>query len=118
MTSYMITAEPFLDQKNRCYKKIIVINQKPSGSLGQHVIRMQTPQLSPFSGQGPCTRKDSCKFVFKGGHGCDGLMEVDDLPILFNLVMSNGYSIDTGLTRMMNKSNVKVGSDLLCFITG
>jgi hypothetical protein len=116
MVTYMITAEPYLDQMTRSYRKILVINAKPPGQLGQYVTRINPPRLSPFVGNGPCTPYPGCKFAFKGR--CQGLMDVDDLPVLFNLVMSSGYTIDTGITKMMNKSKVQVGSDLLCFISG
>ena len=118
MVTYMITAEPYLDQRDRCYRKILVINSKPTGPLGNHVTRINPPRLSPFSGGSSCSRPQGCKFVFKGGHGCGGLMEIDDLPLLFNLITTSGYTIDTGVTKMMNKSKVQVGNDLLCFISG
>ena len=114
---YMISAIPFLDQRNRCYTKILTINEKPPGPLGNHIVRINPPRLSPFVNPSPCSPLPGCILAFKNGGRCSELMGVDDIPLLFTLITQGGYQIDTSITRMMNKSKVQVGHDLVCFIT-
>jgi hypothetical protein len=44
-------------------------------------------------------------------------MTPDDIPELFNFLLSNNYKIDTSITKMMNSSEVKMTNKLVCFIT-
>ena len=45
-------------------------------------------------------------------------MTVDDIPDLLGFLMENGYTIDTSLTKMMNKSDVKSSiNKLVCYIS-
>jgi len=122
--SYMISTRVFLDTFNQCYKNIIVINLQPEGPLGKIVRRLQMPPLSPFNVQGPCCSKNSCALALlslrrtcgDGRGGC--LMSDDEIPDLFSFMLSNGYKIDTSLTKMMNQSEVKINDNkILCFIT-
>ena len=49
------------------------------------------------------------------------LMLVDEIPDLFSYLLSNGYTIDTKITNMLNKSDIQFdtqnGKTLICFIT-
>ena len=52
------------------------------------------------------------------GAGTGRLMGDDEIPDLFSFLLSNGYSIDTGLTRMMNTSEVRLDNKkIIAFIT-
>ncbi len=117
MPTYMLTVQTYLDQLDKCYKKIIVINSEPQGNLRNFVTRLRPNKLSPFKQNSNCGCSQSCIYAFKNSDGCNKLLTVDDIPTLFNLIMQNGYTIDSGLTKMMNKSKVQVSNDLLCFIT-
>ena len=123
--SYMISTKVYLDNYNQCYKNIVVINLQPEGPLGKIVRKIHTPQLSPFNSISPCCKTKECSFAlfslndvcFNGEkNGC--LMCEDEIPNLFSFLLSNGYKIDTSLTKMMNQSEIKISNDkLLCFIT-
>lgn len=117
--SYMLSTRVFLDTFNQCYKNIIVINLPPEGPLGKIVRRLQMPPLSPFNTPGPCLSKNSCALALLSLRGgCCGLMSDDEIPDLFSFLLSNGYKIDTSLTKMMNQSQVKINDNkILCFIT-
>lgn len=118
MPTYSLTVRPYLDQHNRCYKKIITINAMPSGALGQYVRRINAPKLSPFKDASPCCPSSGCLYALAGLGGCrTELMCVDDVPDLFGFLSTNGYTIDSDLTKMMQKSAVRLDNDLLCFIT-
>jgi len=117
--SYMLSTRVFLDTFNQCYKNIVVINLPPEGPIGKIVRRVQMPPLSPFNTPGPCLSKNSCALALLSLRGgCCGLMSDDEIPDLFSYLLSNGYRIDTSLTKMMNQSEVKINDNkILCFIT-
>ena len=124
----MLSTRVFLDTFNQCYRNIIVINLPPDGPLGKIVRRLQMPPLSPFT---PCCNRigyKDCALALFSLRGCNGigigngngncLMYDDEIPDLFSFLLSNGYKIDTSLTKMMNQSEVKINNNkILCFIT-
>jgi hypothetical protein len=125
----MLSTRVFLDTFNQCYRNIVVINLPPEGPLSKIVRRLQMPPLSPFNAPGPCcnrVRAKDCSLALFSLEGCDGvgkgrgncLMYDDEIPDLFSFLLSNGYKIDTSLTKMMNQSEVKLNDNkILCFIT-
>jgi len=38
-------------------------------------------------------------------------MSVDEIPDLFSFLLSNGYTIDTSITKMMNQSSIRYKTD-------
>ena len=120
MPTYTLSVQPYLDQHNKCYRKILTLNAKPIGPLAQYVKQINAPKLSPFKEPSPCCPSKSCLLAITnidcGGCSSD-LMCVDDIPNLFSFLSSSGYTIDTGLTKLMQKSDVRLKNDLLCFIS-
>ena len=57
---------------------------------------------------------------FNNGNNCNNgnIMNETHIPELFSFLISNGYTIDTGLTKLLNKNEIKMNDDkVLCFIT-
>jgi hypothetical protein len=120
MPTYTLSVQPYLDQFNKCYKKIITVNTKPTGALLQHIKLISPPKLSPFKEQSPCCPSNNCIYAITdiNCNGCsNNLMCIDDIPNLFSFLSSNGYTIDSGLTKLMQKSDIRLKNDLLCFIS-
>ena len=120
MPTYTLSVQNFLDQHNKCYRKIITINAMPVGPLAQHIKRVNAPKLSPFKETSLCCPSSTCVFAVTNIDSpgcCSDLMCVDDIPNLFSFLSSNNYMIDTGLTKLMQKSNIRFNNDLLCFIS-
>lgn len=117
MPTYMLSVEPYLDEKNKTYCKIISVNIKPDGPLMSKVSRIKNVKLSPFKGNDNDNCYSNCKYAIRSFCDCHSLMNPDEIPELFNFLLSNGYSIDSNLTKMMNKSKVQLKKDILCFIT-
>ena len=48
-------------------------------------------------------------------------MIVDEVPDLISYLMSNGYTVDTSMTKMFNTSEIRfdtnIGNKLICFVT-
>ena len=120
-------SRPYLDTYNQCYKNIITINLLPQGPLAKFVRRIQLPVLSEFKQPGPCNRlKKCCLGLISINNGyCNkngsNLMVVDELPNLISFLLSNGYSVDTSISKMFNQSDIRFQTDnenkLICFIT-
>ena len=126
-TTYALYSQPYLDKKCQCYKNIVTINLQPKGPLEQLVRRIQFIPLSPFQQQGgPCVPYNNCGLALKSlnnwcHNGCDDLMIVDEVPNLIAFLMTNGYTVDTSITKMFNASDIKFNnfntSKLIAFIT-
>lgn len=118
-------SQPYLDTYNKCYKNIVVINLQPQGPLADLVKFVKFPPLSEFKQSAPCSPLKSCGYALISldgcRSGCGDLMVVDEVPNLISYLVSNGYSIDTSITKMFNQSDIKfdtnTGNKLICFIT-
>ena len=117
MPSYSISSQTYYDCYTECYKNILTINKNPVGHLSTIVKRIQTPKLSPFQEYSNCCSNDNCAFALYKIHNNCELMTPDDIPDLFNFLLSNDYKIDTSITKMMNGSDVKMTNKLVCFIS-
>ena len=112
---YALYKIPFLDNQTRCYKNIIKISSMPSGPLEDRVRRVNLPKLSPFKNNCCDFQNETCILAIINTDG--ELMSVDELPQLFEFLMLNSYTINTDVTEMMNRSQVKLTNPLICFIS-
>lgn len=120
-------SQPYLDTYNQCYKNIVVVNLKPQGPLGDLVRFVKFPPLSEFKQPGPCSPLKDCGYALMSLDGCNtgcsgnNLMAVDEVPNLISYLVSNGYSVDTSITKMFNNSDISfdnnTGNKLICFVT-
>ena len=128
MVMYSIVGAPFYDERNQCYKKIIRINKMPTGNLTHIVKRIRSPRLSHFdtyggNGGGDCCGSGSngfnppCIFAIFNPNHTNKLLTVDEIPDLMTFLVNNGYTIDTSITKMLMKSNVKPSNDLICYVS-
>lgn len=117
MRIYTLTSQPFLDQYHGCYKKIITVNQLPEGPLATITKQIHAPKVSPFKESSPCCPTSNCIYGIMDINNPTELMCISKLPNLFTFLSTNGYVIDTSMTKMMNESKVQMSNDLLCFIS-
>jgi hypothetical protein len=119
-------SQPFLDTYNQCYKNIVTINLIPQGPLAQFVRKVQFPPLSQFKQPGPCSRINNCGLALTSlnnicNKGCSGFMVVDEVPNLLSFLLSNGYSVNTSITKMLNTSDIRFETEnankLICVVT-
>ena len=110
--------QPYLDKINQCYKNIVVINMRPQGPLAEYVKIMKFPPLSEFKQK---SNKKECGLYLLSFYDNDKMMEVDEVPNLISYLVSNGYTVDTSITKMFNSSDISFdteqGKKLICFIT-
>ena len=127
--SYLLSSRPYLFGCE--YGNIITINLFPKGPLGKIVrqVNFSNNRLSEFTELNEYGNKCgyallSLRSLGVGGR-CVGagrnnhhLMTANEIPDLFSFLMSNGYKIDTSLTKMMNSSNIQIDTNnIIAFIT-
>ena len=126
LKTFSLFSQPYLDQYNQCYKNIVVINAHPQGPLDYLVRRVTFPPLSEFKQQSSCNPIKQCGLALMSlGNCCTGcneqLMIVDEIPDLMSYLISNGYTINTSVTKMFNTSDVRFNTNnrntLICFVT-
>ena len=130
-------SQPYYDPCSQCYLNIVTMNLPPRGPLLRLTRRVKLYPLSEFKEPGNCTRLQTCglglrsmRFLygfggFGGGYNnsysCSDLMTVDEVPDLFSFLLSNGYTIDTSITKMMNQSSIRYktnnSNELIALIT-
>ena len=137
MYTYTIKYEPYLDNLNdKSYRNIVTINQVPSGPLKDCVVRIRRAKLSPFSqnrGSSQYSCETPCVYAFTqriysivldeeegvpcgcgGGSssysGGDVLLCVDQIPDLLEIALTNNYTIDYKLSKLLTNTNTGVGS--------
>jgi hypothetical protein len=120
-------SQPYLDTYNQCYKNIVVVNLIPQGPLADLVRLVKFPKLSEFKQPGPCSPLKQCGLAITSLNEChrckfgSDLMVVDEIPDLISFLVSNGYTVDTSITKMFNTSDIKfdtnTGNKLICFTT-
>lgn len=114
--------EPFLNNFHKTYQNVITLSSMPDGPLANLVTTTSTSKLSPFQQLNSISSNPSnCVHVLlrypKSSTGSissvkntEHFMGHDDIPSIFSYLQSNGYEVDTKLTKMLFKSDVIGGT--------
>jgi hypothetical protein len=99
------------------YENIITIDKMPIGPLSQLVSHYSSPRLSPFQST---NQNNCCKYAIRRNYDSSKNMEnyflnADDVPSLLGYLMANGYTIDTSITKTIQKANVS-NKKMVCLI--
>ena len=120
---YTLSIIPYLEKCGN-YTNIVVINSIPEGPLRRFVRRIQLPRLSPFQtnhinknqSYGNGTKTCALALVLPSVSE-NRLVNVNDIPYLFQFLTTNGYKIDSKITNMMNRSDIRLSNEtILCFV--
>ena len=117
MVTYTLSSKVYLDTHNKCYKKIIIINDYPEGPLQNYVSNVKDNKLSIFQERSVCQEWKPCFYAIHYPGQSQHFFTIDHLPELFSLLTTNGYTIDTQLTQMINQSQTVSVDGIICFIT-
>ena len=108
LSVHSILSVPFYDTKAQQYTKILCVNAVPvAGPLAARVKTVRPPRLSGLYGSGSSSGSSG-----SSGSNCihalvcsssSSYMTPDDLPELFAFLVSNGYTVDLGLTKLAAK---------------
>lgn len=115
MPTYQLTSEVYLDKQNKCYKKIITINTSPDDPILNNIVKtVRREKLSEFQGYGnPCNCYKHCLYAILHPKNLRNFLCLDDIAELFTFLTTNGYTIDTSISKLLLKKN----KDIICFIT-
>lgn len=115
---YQIKKDIYYDNYNKCYKKIIVISPTPDFSTEPYLKKitklLHTEKISPYKEYNTCCEREICKYAFIDEY--NNYLTINDLPHIFSLLTTNGFKIETEITKMMQNSSVKI-KELVCFIS-
>ena len=106
--------EPILNPYNKVYQNVITLSCMPEGPLKDLVITKSFPKLSPFQ-QSSTTHRDQCVYVLSRypkqstsyPMGNETFMNGEDVPSLLSYLSTNGYKVESDLTRLIFDSNIK-----------
>jgi len=103
---YLISKQVYLDNHNKCYKTIIVINSKPKGKICDLVTNIRLEKLTESENNFGCCNKNLCIYAFKSlNNNCCQLMCIDEYPNLITFLSTNGYKINYQMTKLLSKEN-------------
>jgi hypothetical protein len=118
-TTFVMYLELIRININKTYQHIITVNTIPPGPLADMVKPMSFDKLSQFQQRGPNYDGFGCTNVLlrypkhagaissiKNG---DYFMTTDDIPSVLSYLQTNGYTVDTNMTKLMFKSRVTMG---------
>jgi hypothetical protein len=116
--SIVLYLEPVLNSYFKSYQNILTVSSMPSGPLKNMVFRVQFPKLSEFSSSSPFSSVSECGTYVLGRYtssinmsNSDSFMYADDIPSVLSYLQTNGYTIDTSLTTMLQKSEIRIGGN-------
>ena len=119
--SYTLSIEPYLNTYTKQYQNIITIDKMPLGPLAQLVSRYNSPKLSPF--QVSNIENNCCKYAIRRHYGSGACREnyfltTEDIPSLLGYLNTNGYSIDSNTTKIVQKAGIGfTNKKMVCIFT-
>ena len=103
---YLISKQIYLDNHNKCYKTIIIINSKPSGKLANLTTNVRLGKLAETDNLYGCCNKNLCIYAFKSlNNNCCQLMCIEEYANLITFLSNNGYKINYKMTKLLEKQN-------------
>ena len=115
--TYALFSRPFYKSCDQCYIKILTIDREPAAPLSNICKRVSFEKLSPFKQPGPCEKIQRCGYAIMNPNMTDEFATLDDLPLIFSWLLQNLYQVNTAITDMLNKSEVRMDNKLICFIS-
>jgi hypothetical protein len=118
--TFAIYIEPIRNTYYKTYQHVITFDAPPAGPLAKMVLTINTPPLSEFhqrstfSSSPPTRNGGRCVHVLsrypKGSPNANPkhsnvYMSPRDIPALYGFLQTNGYTIDTTLTKMTYQTN-------------
>ena len=119
MKLYNLSYRPYYDANKQCYRNIITINEMPKGPLASLVRRTNPPLISPFITNDPCdcNQGNHCIYAIYDLEN-NALLCMNSIPKLMSYLISNGYKIDSSMTKILSKVNLSINDEtLICYIS-
>lgn len=114
MILYSLETIPYYDSINQTYKNILTINKPADGPLRNITRKIKLNKLSPFDTYNNDYCRSSCVIGITKIDNTQELMCVEETPELFQFLLSNGYTIDSTVTKILQKSNIRTTGNIVC----
>jgi hypothetical protein len=119
---FKLSSTIYYDRIHEEYVRILCLNKPPTGPLSSKVFHLRRNKLTESQPYDEC---DRCIFVIKsdlysGYSGCKKYMYIplDDIDILFDYLIHNGYEIEKTFTKISQKNTrLNKNDDFICYIT-
>lgn len=114
---HAIYSTAYLDRLSKCYYNILVVSPTPMGNLRNMTKQIQLPNLTGVTNCGNCPPSSECMYAFLSINNPTELMQLIELPSLFSELQTNGYTVNSDLTKMLIKTGItQTNKTLLCYI--
>ena len=120
----------FLDKQSKTYYKVISLSAMPPGPLSNMVATQKFTPLSEFYSPSPWDiHNSSCNYILlrypkdtiRGSSSIHNFMSQNDIPSLFSYLSSNGYIVQTELSKLISDQGLHSGNassrKFICFAT-
>jgi hypothetical protein len=113
---FALKSKIYLDEFNKCYKKIIIADPVPNDEKILKILKtIPNKKLSPFQETDNCCPHNRCISAFVDPNNTCRLLCFEEITLLFQYLLSNGYTINTDITRIMLKGKNQI-PELICFV--
>jgi hypothetical protein len=112
---YSIKSETYTDHYFN-YKNILTINKIPQGPLSNHTkqININPKRISAFRAN---SEQNKCVYaLYTTTMNENELYTIETLPDFFTFCKTNGYTIETNLTQLLNQQTKQLDS-VICYIS-
>lgn len=116
---YSLSSRIYLDRQTKCYKRLITINKEPEGILKNYVKRVKHNKLSPFEYRNPCDENcfKHCYYAILDPNNKYEFLCIENIDDLIDFLVENGYTIDTKISKMLNKNTrINMNNERLFYI--
>lgn len=105
MGIYKLSSCVYLQKMDECYMNVVTINKMPDGPLRDLVKQLKHNTLSPFQDNNNCCKTKSCILAIMNPIRKQQLLCIDDIELLFEFLVDNGYTFETSMSKIISKNN-------------
>ncbi len=119
MTVHTILSYVYLDKIHKCYRKILVCKNKPKldEPLNTIIKVISREKNSPYDHFYGCDSQPHCVNTILNPGNTGEYLSADNIEILFNFFLENGYKIETQMTKLLLKTKTYKNKDIVCMIS-
>lgn len=109
---YELSSFVYYDTNCNNYCNCVKINKMPTDDFKKYIRKIPKPKLSPFETYYECCSEMNRCFFQVMNPETNNILYADDISILFNYLLEQGYTIENDLTLTMKPNN----KNLICYI--
>ena len=104
---YKVLSHIWLDSTSKCYKKILILNNKPDNCKFSPIIKtIPRKKNSPYQDIYSCDKPPHCIHAILNPNNNSEFLGVNDIDILLNYLIENNFKIEENLTDIFMKNKL------------